>query len=170
MSDVFTRIEDTIRRELRLAGLFTEPRELAGHPCDLDAEAELCSAALCGYVAPAELALSPSDFWSTLFGQVWLAADAVTRAGREPTVVAVLAAFEANGFRGPALEEELVRLRDTQPFVCRSKLEEQAHLVAELAATRRAIQALDQVALELRMRALRLADTSARLSALGVTL
>lgn len=163
MTDFLTRMADTVRSELRTAGLLNEPGPRLPLPHDLDAEGELCSAMLNGYPPPESSWPAPSDFYSRFNGYVWAAACAVVRAGREPTAEALLAGLDAQGVRGPGLVRALEELRDLQPYVCRVGLERSAERVRTLARARELIEELELTAVELRFGIREPAEAAAKL-------
>lgn len=145
------RIEETVVREIRLAGLLNEPAPNDRALCDLDAEAELCSAAMAGDVVPSELDLPGSEFYSDLLAHVWVAVDALDELGREPTVEMVLVALDASGFRGPLLEREVERIRWAQPYASPEGIRARAARIRELARKRRLLKSLERLTLDVRM-------------------
>lgn len=143
-----TEVVEVVRRELRLAGLFTE-RDFGPHPPrDVDAESELCSAVLCGDFKTKDFAVRASDFYSVILAHVWVALEAVTELELEPTDRVVLATLAENGYRGLELVTELKNLR-TQPFCLESRLLTHAQRITELARRRELISSLQKLTLDL---------------------
>jgi len=123
-------VSDLIRRELRLAGLFTD-RDPKPVLYDLDAESDLCSAVLCGHVKTTDFDIKANEFYSLLHSHVWVAVEGVTEAGLEPTDRVILSALEDQKLIGREIENELTKLR-AQPWVLIPKLHEQAKKIREL--------------------------------------
>lgn len=125
---------DLIRRELRLAGLFSE-RDPKPALYDLDSESELCSAVLCGHARTTDFKISASDFYSLFHKHLWVAIEAIVEAKLEITNASVLAALAEQQLVGSEIEGELEKLRG-QPWVLIPKLHEQVEKIRELSKKR----------------------------------
>lgn len=158
---VLPRLRSGVREEIRIAALLDRPVSACGLPCDLDAEQEICSAVLCGQVAPGDLSpLVGKHFYGRLFGFIFIAADAVLAAGLEFTVEHVEIALREQGFDGPEVHRELIQTRDTTPFVVRSILDRQAERVIDLWRRRQLIETMQRVDAELRVGAISFRDAA----------
>jgi hypothetical protein len=137
-------VNETIQRELRLAGLFTDREPKVFPPHNLDAEAELCSAVLCGHAKTTEFAVRASDFYSVILAHVWIAVEAVAVLELEPTNRVILRALSESGYRGAEIEHELQQLR-WQPFCLESRLHEHARKITELARRRDLMESIENL-------------------------
>jgi len=163
-----TALAEAVCRELRIAGMLSEPRPVLPPPNDVDTESELVAAIVDGYVSPQELApLLGRHFYSRVLGEVFAAADAVLSAGIPISDRAILAALESSGVRGDILFE-LEMLHNCTP-ACTSVriLRAQAEQIMELWRQRQIIAGVDRVAFSMRAGQLTADDALAKLRGLS---
>jgi len=146
-----TALAEAVCRELRIAGMLSEPRPGLPLPNDVDTESELVAAIVDGYVSPQELApLLGRHFYSRVLGEVFAAADAVLSAGLPISDRAILAALEQDGVRGDILFELEVLHNCTPACTSIRILRAQTERVLELWRQRQIIAGVDKIAFALR--------------------
>jgi replicative DNA helicase len=134
------QIEQTVQREIRQAGLIHESNPWLPPPCDVDAESEIVSALLSGYVRADELPLSRKDFYTDVLGAIFEATIDVAPGDLEGVRTKLI----TMGWRG-ALDDELKLVAFTQPWASLARVRHLAGLVVELAAQRKLLDEIERV-------------------------
>jgi replicative DNA helicase len=116
LGSVKRAVRATVAHEIRAAGLLRGERSPLPPPCDIDAEAEILSALLCGDRITHDFhPLQGEHFYSRINLEIFEALQALEHRGELPALDVVARELHDRGVRGP-VREELECLRDAQPF------------------------------------------------------
>jgi hypothetical protein len=144
---IVSELREALKREVRLCGLVLEPLPALPPPIDLDAESEILSAVLTGYVRTYELEpLARDHFYSHIHGAIWAAATEVVEPG---DLDAIRQNLITMGWRG-ALEDELHLVRDATPWASLTRCRQLGQLLIELAKQRSLLERLKRIDIGLR--------------------
>jgi replicative DNA helicase len=169
---LITDLRREVREEIRIAALLDVPRSYhSPPPHDLALERDVVSALLCAPVpldaasqSPLD-ALEPDDLFSPLHRCVAAMALELRAVHHEPTPMRVAAALGLLGYSGPDLVEEICLLRDGVPAIVHpGRHIDRVHALAE---RRRALDAAERLAAQLRDPATPAADIHAAVAALA---
>jgi len=149
--------------EIRMAGLLAGGDSVHLPPVDGDAEQTVVGALLETHARPSDLApLTAEHFYGLFAREVFAAATELERRGSVIDVETVATELHARGVRGP-LSEELIHLRDWQPFCLLEHVRQSAARIIELHRQRQLIAQMQRVDADLRLGAIDTDQARARL-------